>query len=40
MLLILIAETGLWASEIFNLKLKNLPYYHGKPVIKFECGQG
>jgi integrase len=40
MLLILMAETGLRASEICNLKLKNLPSYHGKPVIEVECGKG
>ena len=40
MLLILMAETGLWASGVCNLKLKNLPSYHGKPVIEVECGKG
>jgi integrase len=40
MLVILMAETGLRASEICNLKLKNLPSYHGKPVIEVECGKG
>jgi integrase len=40
MLIILMAETGLRASEICNLKLKNLPSYHGKPVIKVEYGKG
>jgi integrase len=40
MLIILMAETGLRASEISNLKLKNLPSYHGKPVIEVECGKG
>jgi integrase len=40
MLLILMAETGLRASEICNLKLKHLPSYHGKPVIEVECGKG
>lgn len=40
MLLILMAETGLRASEICNLKLKNPPAYHGKPVIEVECGKG
>lgn len=40
MLLILMAETGLRASEICNLKLKNLPSYHGKPMIEVECGKG
>ena len=40
MLLILMAETGLRASEICNLKLKNLPSHHGKPVIEVECGKG
>jgi len=40
MLIILMAETGLRASEICNLKLKNLPHYHGKPVIEVECGKG
>jgi integrase len=40
MLLILMAETGLRASEICNLKLKNLLSYHGKPVIEVECGKG
>jgi integrase len=39
MLLILMAETGLRAGEICNLKLKNLPSYHGKPVIEVECGK-
>jgi len=39
-LLILMAETGLRASEICNLKLKNLPSYHGKPVIEVEHGKG
>jgi integrase len=40
MLLILMAETGLRAGEICNLKLKNLPSYHGKPMIEVECGKG
>jgi len=40
MLIILMAETGLRASEICNLKLKNLPSYHGKPMIEVECGKG
>ena len=40
MLIILMAETGLRASEICNLKLKNLPSYHGKPTIEVECGKG
>jgi len=40
MLIILMAETGLRASEICNLKLKNLPSYHGKPEIEVECGKG
>jgi integrase len=40
MLLILMAETGLRASEVCNLKLKNLPSYHGKPMIEVECGKG
>jgi integrase/recombinase XerD len=39
MLIILMAETGLRASEICNLKIKNLPAYHGKPVIEVECGK-
>ena len=34
------AKTGLRASEICNLKLKNLPSYHGKPKIKVKCGKG
>ena len=40
MLIVLMAETGLRASEICNLKLKNLPSYHGKPMIEVECGKG
>jgi integrase len=40
MLLILMAETGLRASEVCNLKLKHLPSYHGKPVIEVESGKG
>jgi integrase len=40
MLIILMAETGLRAGEICNLKLKNLPHYHGKPEIEVECGKG
>ena len=39
MLIILMAETGLRASEICNLKLKNLPSYHGKPEIELVCGK-
>jgi integrase len=40
MLLILMAETGLRTAEVCALKLKNLPSYHGKPVIEVECGKG
>ena len=40
MLLILMAETGLRAGEICKLKLKNLPSYHGKPMIEVEFGKG
>jgi integrase len=40
MLLILMAETGLRASEICKLKLKHLPSYHGKQIIEVECGKG
>jgi len=40
MLLILMAESGLRASELCNLKIKNLPSYHGKPMIEVECGKG
>jgi len=40
MLIILMAKSGLRAIEICNLKLKNLPHYHGKPVIEVECGKG
>ena len=40
MLIILMAESGLRAGEICNLKLKNLLHYHGKPVIEVECGKG
>jgi integrase len=40
MLLTLMAESGLRASEICNLRLKNLPSYHGKPMIEVECGKG
>lgn len=40
MLLILMVETGLRASEVCALKIKNLPSYHGKPVIEVEQGKG
>ncbi|MDD5328067.1 MAG: site-specific integrase [Phycisphaerae bacterium] len=40
MLIILLAETGLRASEAVNLKLRNLPSYHGKPEIEVEEGKG
>lgn len=40
MLIILLAETGLRASEVVNLKLRNLPAYHGKPEIEVESGKG
>jgi integrase len=34
------AETDLRASEICNLKFKNLPSYHFKLEIEVECGKG
>ncbi|MFH1716848.1 MAG: tyrosine-type recombinase/integrase [Planctomycetota bacterium] len=40
MLVVLMAETELRASEVCNLKLKNLPAYHGRPVIEVESGKG
>lgn len=40
MLLIVMAETGLRASEVCALKLKNLPSYHGKAEIEVERGKG
>ncbi len=36
MLIILIAETGLRAAEVCNLKLKDLPSFHGKQ-IPIQC---
>jgi integrase len=38
--MLLMAETGLRASEICNLKLKNLPSCHGKSEIEVEFGKG
>ncbi len=40
MLVILLAETGLRASEVVNLRLHNLPVYHGKPEIEVVAGKG
>jgi integrase len=40
MLIIIMAETGLRAAEICNLKLKDLPGYHGKQEIEVRQGKG
>jgi integrase len=40
MLVILMVETGLRAAEIRNLKLKDLPPYHGKREIVVEEDKG
>lgn len=40
MLIILMAETGLRAAEICNLKLKDLPSFHGKQEIEVRSGKG
>ena len=40
MLIILLAETGLRAAEVCNLKLKDLPGYHGKHEIAVRSGKG
>jgi integrase/recombinase XerD len=40
MLVILMAETGLRAAEACNLKLKDLPSYHGKQEIEVRSGKG
>jgi integrase/recombinase XerD len=40
MLVILLAETGLRAAEICNLKFKDLPSFHGKQEIDVRSGKG
>jgi integrase/recombinase XerD len=40
MLVILMAETGLRAAEVCNLRLKDLPSYHGKQEIEVISGKG
>ena len=40
MQVISMAETGLRAAEICNLKLKDLSYFHGKPEINVRRGKG
>lgn len=40
MIVILLVETGLRASELCNLKLKDLPSHHSKPEIFVRQGKG
>ncbi|MHC4105089.1 MAG: tyrosine-type recombinase/integrase, partial [Planctomycetota bacterium] len=40
MLIVIMVETGLRAAEISNMKLKDLPGYHGKQGIDVRQGKG